>query len=468
MEVARHPVVQLALPRGRHPARRDEETPHQRADAGRGRDRTHDAIQRQPGEGRLRQMAVGQHRPHHRAVSELGPDAGHGAVRGPEVPPGLLLKKPQLLAGRPCRRNRQVDLDHSGGQGQALDTQMHQVQDLPDVESRRRGADPLDPLGPRRRGRRVQPQAELEAGQRLLPRRHHPEQRIERLLDPEQQALDIGLRRIEVEMARERLDCRRGLEGDDQVPRRLAMQPMRLAAEPPADAGGRQPQERPEGADPELVEGVAQTGVDVEPAQEDAAGRLPLGRGVAEHRHPAVRPPAVRFPTGSRQRIRAEPGEPHHHPAPEPRRPQMPPHPARPVHQGGEQRLQPGGIEPEHAGMGAGRLDAGREPPEQPGNRGDAGLDIAGGHLGRAEGAGQREPRGVGHAGQHPGPAGRLVHPLDDPLRPVAVDHRRRLRRPPRMPAHQQLERQRRHVNTGHPVHDTPRRASTRARPACP
>ena len=413
-------------------------------------------------------MAVGQHRPHHRAVSELGPDAGHGAVRGPDVPPGLLLKEPQLLAGRRRRRRRQVDLDHPGRQRQALDAQTHQVQDLPDVEGRRRGADPRDPLGPRRGGRRVQAQPDVEAGQRRRPRRQRLEQRIERLPDPEQQALDVGLRLIEVEAAHERLGGRRRLDGRGQIPGRPAVQPMRLAAEPPADAGGRQPQKRPDGADPELVEGVAQRGVDVQPAQGDAAGRPPFGRGVVEHRHPAGRPPAFRSPAGPRQRIRAEPGESHHHPPPEPRGPQMPRHPARPVRQGGEQRLQPGGVEPEHAGMGAGRLDAGREPPEQSGDRRDAGLDVARGHLGRAERAGQREPRGAGHAGKHPGAAGRLVHPPDRSPRPVVVDHRRRLLRPLRMPAHQQLERQRRHVNTGHPVHCTPRRVSTRARPACP
>ena len=263
---------------------------------------------------------------------------------------------------------------------------------------------------------------------------------------------------------------------------------MRLAAEAPADAGGGQPQERPHGADPQLVEGVAQRGVDVEPAQGNAAGRPPLGRGVLEHRYPAVRlsgprprmlgvvehrdagirPSAGGFPPGPRQRIGAEPGEPHHHPCPEPHRPKLNPHPARPVHEGGEQRLQPRGVEPEHPGTSARRLDAGREPPQQAGDRGDAGLDVAGRHLGRAQPAGQRQPRRVRHAGQHPGPAGRLVHPLDDPLRPITVNHRRRLRRPLGVPTHQQLQGQRRHVNTGHPVHDTPRRASTRVRPACP
>lgn len=137
-------------------------------------------------------------------------------------------------------------------------------------------------------------------------------------------------------MPRERLDRRRGLEGDGQVSGRLPVQPIRLAAEPPADAAARQPQKRPDGADAERVEGVAQSGVDVEPAQENAAGRPPLDRGVFEHRRTVLAPR-----TGPRQRIRAEPGEPHHDPPPEPRGPQAPPHPARPVHQRGEQAAAP-------------------------------------------------------------------------------------------------------------------------------
>ena len=83
------------------------------------------------------------------------------------------------------------------------------------------------------------------------------------------------------------------------------------------------------------------------------------------------------------------------------------------------------------------------------------------------EGARQRQTGAVAHAGSDTLRAGLFVCPQDDPLGLVAVDDDDR--GPPiGMPFQQELERKRREVNAGHPVHGTIPRPPIRDHDACP
>ena len=132
-----------------------EEPAHQRSGRDRGRRGSHHVGQRLPAERGFRQMTVGQTGAHHGAVTELRAYTGHGSIRGPEVSGGVLLEQPQLLARCVGRGDPQGDLRHPGGKGVALETEQHQIQDLPRIERWFSRTNLFDPLGARCGGARV-------------------------------------------------------------------------------------------------------------------------------------------------------------------------------------------------------------------------------------------------------------------------------------------------------------------------
>jgi hypothetical protein len=141
---------------------------------------------------------------------------------------------------------------------------------------------------------------------------------------------------------------------------------------------------------------------------------------------------------------------------------------AGPATQGIMKPLQPARVEPEDAGFVGGRFDVRRETSQPLDQRGDAAFDLAPGDDGRTQPRGQRQARGIAHTGTDAHRARTLVDPQDHPLRLVGIDHGHRMLAPVRALPQQQLQREGRQINTGHPVHDKPPCAPSAARYACP
>jgi hypothetical protein len=130
--------------------------------------------------------------------------------------------------------------------------------------------------------------------------------------------------------------------------------------------------------------------------------------------------------------------------------------------------LEAPSVEPEDSRLLCGRLYARREALQFPGDGAEGGFDGAGLDDSGAESVGQSERGGAAHPRQDPGGSRAFVGTEDLSLRLIAVDDGGRMTSPVRMLLQEELERKIREVNTGHPVHGRPPRASSRDRAACP
>ena len=141
---------------------------------------------------------------------------------------------------------------------------------------------------------------------------------------------------------------------------------------------------------------------------------------------------------------------------------------AGPATQGIVEPFQPACVEPEGARFVGGRFDVRGEIAQSLDQRGNAAFDLASGHDRRAQSRGERQTRGVAHPGTDAHRTRAFVDPQDHPLRLVGIDHGHRMFAPVRVLPQQQLQRENRQINTGHPVHDKPPCAPNSARCACP
>jgi hypothetical protein len=229
------------------------------------------------------------------------------------------------------------------------------------------------------------------------------------------------------------------------------MEPVRVRPEPLEEPCTRQAQQRVHGGDAERAERLAHLGIDREAGEGDVHRRRARVPGVLED---------VRGGSGLRHRVGVEAREGDHHGRGEAGLPQRCPDRLGPAGRRGVQALEPGGAQPEDAGLLRGRLHVRREPPEQ------AGQPVAvPGLLRRRDGTGperrvQRQRGGVPHPGEHAGAAGLFVDPHDRTVRPVVLDHGGRDAAPPGMALEQDLQRERGEANAGHPVHGRPPRRS--------
>jgi hypothetical protein len=215
----------------------------------------------------------------------------------------------------------------------------------------------------------------------------------------------------------------------------------------------------------ELVEKVAQRGLEIEPVERHVERGALLARRVAHHQHRLVEPAEHRLVEPA-ERVGAEAGEADRDADLVALGGERGANRLSPRAGGGEQALQPGAGQPEHAGIA--RLDVGREAPQPLGElvARDAQLvlrDDAGAQARR-----QRQPFGVALAGQHALLARGLADPEDFSARLILLHHRGGEGAPVGVRAQQQLERERREINAGQPVHSPPLRAPTRGLAVCP
>ena len=341
-----------------------------------------------------------------------------------------------------------------------LQPEAHQAQQLGGVQGRGGGTNPLG-----LRGGAVEPQVERQLGQRLAAGGNPGQHPVQQALDEEQQARDVGLRIVEVVPRDERLADPQRLQRHPQVARGQSVQALGIRTETPAHSRRGQIQESSHRPDAELLQAVAKRRVDAQPVQRRLPRQHPLGGRVPEHRRGRSGRGGRRGPGDG---VGAETGEADGDRRPQPGRPERSEDPVRPLAGRRIEVRQAGGVQPEHARLVTTRLDVGGEPAQPVRERRDLALDLGRRHLGGVQRARQRQAGAVAHPGTDARLLRRLVRPEDHPLRLVAVDHRHGAALPIGTPSQQELERERRKLSAGHPVHGTTPGRSSPDRAACP
>ena len=308
----------------------------------------------------------------------------------------------------------------------------------------------------------VEPQVQGQLGQLLVTLGNGAQQPVQQALDEEEEALHVGLRRVEVVLRGKRIRDPQRLQRHLQIVGGQPVQALRLGTEAAAQPGGRQLQEGAHRADAELPQAGAERRVDAQPIQRRLPRQHPLPGRIPDHR----RPLAGRDGLGDR--IGAEPREADDSRCLQSARAERRGDLVRPLAERCIQVRQPGGVQPEDPRLVPAGLDAGTETAQPGESVRRALLDLPGRHLAGVQRARQRQAGGVAHPPADAGRARRLVHPEDDALRLVAIDHRHRPVGPAGMALQEELEREGRQLNARHPVHDTTPRRSIPDRAACP
>ena len=240
------------------------------------------------------------------------------------------------------------------------------------------------------------------------------------------------------------------------------MQASRLRAEAAADPLGGQSEERLHRPDTELVQAVSNPRIDAQPTQPHPSCQPPLDGTIGNHRH------RLGGREGSGDGIGAEPRESDRDRGPKTAHPERRDDLLCPPAQRCMEIRQPGGVQPEHSRLVTGRLDVGAESVQALVDRHDAPLDVGGRHLAGMQGMCQRQGGAVAHPGADASGPGLFVHPEDQALRLVAIDHRHRPAGPFGVALQQELQWELRQLNARHPVHDTTPRRAIPGRAACP